>query len=201
MGILETILGTPVDRLKLKDIKPEEMRLRNHIELIRKDIQKFDKKKKDLFKQGVGADRIKKTMLIQEIKHLDTQAQMKIQQFMLMHKQYMFVSNLVVLKELEKQLKGTPIWKKLTSIDPSQFENSLIKVTLKGKTYEEVLNNLNNVFEMGLSDSEMEDSMNETDKQLMDAWSGVETGAIDVDDAQKMVSTEKSLENKDNEAT
>jgi len=126
---------------------------------------------------------------------------MKIQQFMLMHKQYMFVSNLAVLKEFEKQLKGTSIWKKITSIEPAQFENSLIRVTLKGKSYEEVLNNLNNVFEMGLSDSEMEDSMNETDKQLMDAWSGVETGAIDVDDAQKMVSTEKLLENKDNEAT
>jgi hypothetical protein len=201
MGILESLFGTPVDRLKIKDIKTEEMRLQNHIEIARKDIQRLDKKKRDLFKQGVGADLIKKKMLSQEIKHIDTKSQMKIKQFMLMHKQYMFVSNLAVLKEFEKDLKQTPIWQKITNIEPGQFENSLIKITLKGKSFEEILNNLNNVFEMGLSDSSLEESMDETETQLMDAWSGVETGTIDVDDAQKMVSTEKQLETKDNEGT
>ena len=200
MGILETLFGTPVDRLKIKDIKTEEMRLKNHIELARKEIQKMDKNKKDLFKQGVGADLIKKKMLSQEIKHLDVKSQMKINEFMFMHKQYMFVSNLAILKQFEKELKQTPLWKKIVNIEPSQFENSLIKVTLKGKNFEEILNNLNNVFEMGLTSSDIEESTDETEKQLMDAWSGVETGTIDVDDAQKMVSTEKQLDMKDTEA-
>ena len=48
MAILEKIFGTPVDRLKLKDLQTEEMRLQNHIEIGRKEIQKLDKKKKDL---------------------------------------------------------------------------------------------------------------------------------------------------------
>jgi hypothetical protein len=199
MAILEKIFGTPVERLKLKDLQTEEMRLKNHIEIGRKDIQKLDKKKKDLFKQGVGADLIKKKMLSQEIKHCDMQSQMKIKQFMMMHKQYMFVSNLIEIKKFEKQLKQTPIWKKITNIEPAQFENALIGVNLKGKNFEEILNNLNNVFEMGLSDSELEESSDETEKQLMDAWSGVETGAIEVEDAQRMVSTEKQLEKNETE--
>jgi hypothetical protein len=201
MGIIDSIFGTPVDRLKIKDLRTEEMRLQNHIELARKDIQKLDKKKKDFFKQGVGADLIKKKMLAQEIKHIDTQSQMKINQFMLMHKQYMFVTNLVVMKQFEKELKQTPIWKKITNIEPSLFENALIHVTLKGKSFEEVLNNLNNVFESGRIESDLDASMDETDRQLMDAWSGVETGTIDVDDAQKMVSTENLLEKKDTEGS
>ena len=199
MAILEKFFGTPVERLKLKDLQTEEMRLQNHIEIGRKEIQKLDKKKKDLFKQGVGADLIKKKMLSQEIKHCDTQSQMKIKQFMIMHKQYMFVSNLVIMKKFEKELKQTPLWKKITNIDPAQFENALIHVNLKGKNFEEILGNLNNVFEMGLSDSELEESTDETEKQLMDAWSGVETGAIEVEDAQKMVSTEKQLEKNETE--
>jgi len=199
MAILEKFFGTPVDRLKLKDLQTEEMRLQNHIEIGRKEIQKLDKKKKDLFKQGVGADLIKKKMLSQEIKHCDTQSQMKIKQFMIMHKQYMFVSNLVIMKKFEKELKQTPLWKKITNIEPAQFENALIHVNLKGKNFEEILGNLNNVFEMGLSDSELEESTDETEKQLMDAWSGVETGAIEVEDAQKMVSTEKQLEKNETE--
>jgi hypothetical protein len=201
MGIMDFIRGNSVDRLDTRELKEEEMRLQNHIELARKDIQKIEKQKKDLFKQGVGADLIKKKMLAQQLKHLDMQAQLKIKNFMMMHKQFMFVSNLVVVKQYEKELKQNKIWSKITSIEPSKFENALINVNLKGKSFEDVLNNLNNVFEMSLSDSDLEQSTDDTEKQLLDAWSGVETGAIDVEDAQKLVSTEKQLEKKDTEGS
>jgi len=201
MGLIDFITGNSVDRLNVRELKEEEMRLQNHIELARKDILKIEKQKKDLFKQGVGADLIKKKMLAQQIKHLDMQAQMKIKQFMTMHKQYMFVSNLVVVKKYEKELKQNKIWSKITSIEPSKFESALINVNLKGKSFEEVLNNLNNVFEMSLSESSLESSTDETEKQLLEAWSGVETGAINVDEAQKLVSVEKQMEAKDTEGT
>jgi hypothetical protein len=201
MGILDFIRGNSVDRLNTRELREEEMRLQNHIELARKDIQKIEKQKKDLFKQGVGADLIKKKMLAQQLKHLDMQAQLKIKQFMTMHKQFMFVSNLVIVKQYEKELKQNKIWSKITNIEPSKFENALINVNLKGKSFEEVLNNLNNVFEMSLSDSSLESSTDDTEKQLLDAWSGVETGAIDVESAQKLISMEKQLENKDTEGS
>jgi hypothetical protein len=199
MGLLDFIRGNSVDRLDTRELKEEEMRLQNHIELARKDIIKIEKQKKDMFKQGVGADLIKKKMLAQQIKHLDMQAQMKIKQFMLMHKQYMFVSNLVVVKKYEKELKQNKIWSKITNIEPSKFESALINVNLKGKSFEEVLNNLNNVFEMSLTESGLEESVDDTEKQLLEAWSGVETGSINVEEAQKLVSTEKQLEKKDTE--
>ncbi len=201
MGILDFIRGNSVDRLNTRELKEEEMRLQNHIELARKDIQKLEKQKKDLFKQGVGADLIKKKMLAQQLKHLDMQGQLKIKQFMTMHKQFMFVSNLVIVKQYEKELKQNKMWSKITNIEPSKFESALINVNLKGKSFEEVLNNLNNVFEMSLTESGLEESVDETEKQLLDAWSGVETGAIDVEAAQKLVSMDKQLENKDTEGS
>ena len=201
MGLIDFIRGNSVDRLKIRELKEEEMRLQNHIELARKDILKIEKQKKDLFKQGIGADLIKKKMLAQQLKHLDMQAQMKVKGFMTMHKQYMFISNLVVIKQYEKELKQNKIWTKITNIEPSKFENALINVNLKGKSFEDVLNNLNNVFEMSLTDSSLEQSTDETEKQLLDAWSGVETGAINVEEAQKLVSMEKQLEKKDLEGS
>lgn len=201
MGIIDFIRGNSVDRLNTRELREEEMRLQNHIELARKDIQKIEKQKKDLFKQGIGADLIKKKMLAQQLKHLDMQAQLKIKGFMTMHKQYMFISNLVVVKQYEKELKQNKIWSKITNIDPSKFENALINVNLKGKSFEDVLSNLNNVFEMSLTDADLEQSTDDTEKQLLDAWSGVETGAIDVEDAQKIISMEKQLEKKDTEGS
>lgn len=201
MGILDYIRGNSVDRLNNRELKEEEMRLQNHIELARKKIQKIEKEKKDLFKQGVGADLIKKKMLAQQLKHLDMQGQLQIKQFMTMHKQFMFVSNLVIVKQYEKELKQNKMWSKITNIEPSKFETALINVNLKGKSFEEVLNNLNNIFEMSLSESALEESSDDTEKQLLDAWSGVETGAIDVESAQKLISMEKQLENKDTEGS
>ena len=197
MGILDSLRGNSVARLDNRELKSEQMRLQNHIELARKEIQKIEKQKKDLFKQGVGADLIKKKMLAQQLKHCDMQAQLQMKQFMTMHKQYMFISNLVVVKQYEKELKQSPIWAKITNIEPSKFENALINVNLQGKSFEDVLNNLNGVFEMSLSDADLEQSTDDTEKQLLDAWSGVETGAINVEDAQKLVSMDKQLESKD----
>ena len=197
MGILDSLRGNSVARLDTRELKSEQMRLQNHIELARKEIQKIEKQKKDLFKQGVGADLIKKKMLAQQLKHCDMQAQLQMKQFMTMHKQYMFISNLVVVKQYEKELKQSPIWAKITNIEPSKFENALINVNLQGKSFEDVLNNLNGVFEMSLSDADLEQSTDDTEKQLLDAWSGVETGAINVEDAQKLVSMDKQLESKD----
>jgi len=199
MGILDSLRGNSVARLDTRELKSEQMRLQNHIELARKEIQKIEKQKKDLFKQGVGADLIKKKMLAQQLKHCDMQAQLQMKQFMTMHKQYMFISNLVVVKQYEKELKQSPIWAKITNIEPSKFENALINVNLQGKSFEDVLNNLNGVFEMSLSDADLEQSTDDTEKQLLDAWSGVETGAINVEDAQKLVSMDKQLESKDTE--
>ena len=201
MGILDSLRGNSVARLDNRELKSEQMRLQNHIELARKEIQKIEKQKKDLFKQGVGADLIKKKMLAQQLKHCDMQAQMKMKQFMTMHKQFMFISNLVVVKQYEKELKQSPIWAKITNIEPSKFENALINVNLQGKSFEDVLNNLNGVFEMSLSDADLEQSTDDTEKQLLDAWSGVETGAINVEDAQKLVSMDKQLESKDTEGS
>ncbi len=201
MGILDFLRGNSVERLNIRELKEEEMRLQNHVELARKEIMKIEKQKKDTFKQGVGADLIQKKILAQKLKQLDMQAQLKFKGFMTMNKEYMFISNLVVIKQYEKELKQSPIWSKITNIDPSNFETNLISVNLKGKSFDDVLNNLNSVFEGSLTDFSLEQSTDDTEKQLLDAWSGVETGAIDVESAQKLVSMEKQLENKDTEGS
>jgi hypothetical protein len=201
MGILDFIRGNSVERLNTRELKEEEMRLQNHVELARKEITKIEKQKKDIFKQGVGADLIQKKILAQKLKQLDMQAQLKFRGFMTMNKEYMFISNLVVIKQYEKELKQSPIWSKITNIEPSHFEDNLITVNLKGKSFDDVLNNLNGVFEGSLADSSLEQSTDDTEKQLLDAWSGVETGAINVESAQKMVSMEKQLETKDTEGS
>jgi hypothetical protein len=195
MRILDRLKKNPVDKMKLSELREEEMRLRNQAERLRKDINRLEKEKKGKFEEGIGTDLIKKKMLAQEIKQLDMEAKLKLKNFMTLHKQYMLVSNLVVIKKYEQELKKTKLWEKLTKVSPDQLETALIKVNLSGKEFEEVMDNLNRVFEMEIAEFEADED--EVERQLLEAWSSVEAGTMDVENVEKMLSVEKSLEEKE----
>jgi hypothetical protein len=201
MGFMEKwygkITGNSIDSVNLRELQEEQMRLKNQLAILNKEMTKFEKQKKDLFKQGVGADLFQKKMKIMEIKQLEMQVKLKFKNFNVMSKQFMFISNFVVLKQFEKQLKASPIWAKLKNIEPALFERMLINTDLNGKSFEGVLDNLNGVFELSTSDAALDQSVDESEKQMLDAWSAVETGSINVDDASKIVSTENQMESKD----
>lgn len=190
--LMDSFKKNPVDKLNTRDLQEEDIRLKNRMERIRKDINKIEKDKKQKFQEGVGADMMKKKMLAQEIKQLDTEARLKLKNFTTINKQYMFVSNLIVVKKYEQDLKKNKIWDKIGNIGSENFENALIKTSLSGKEFEEVLNDLNRVFEMDITDFEAGEDEAET--QLLDAWNSVESGAMDVDEVEQTLSLEKSLE-------
>jgi seryl-tRNA synthetase len=195
MSIWDTFRKNPVGKLKVRELQEEEIRLKNQIERARKEINKLEKEKKTRFQEGVGADLLKKKMLAQEIKQIDMEVQLKTQKFMAMHKQFMFVSNLVVIKRFEKDLKNTPFWDKITHIPPEQFESALINVNLSGKAFENVLDSLNQVFEMQIA--RFPDNEDETEKQLLDTWSQIEAGTMDLEEGVGTLSIEKDLEERE----
>ncbi len=193
---LKDIMGSfkknPVDKLNTRDLQEEEVRLKNRMERLRKDINKIEKDKKQKFQDGVGADMMKKKMLAQEMKQLDTEARLKLKNFTTINKQYTFVSNLIVVKKYEQDLKKNKIWDKISNIGSENFEGALIHTSLVGKGFEDVLNDLNRVFEMDIADFEAVEDEAET--QLLDAWSSVESGAMDVDEVEQTLSLERTLE-------
>lgn len=195
MSFWDTFRKNPVDKLKVRELQEEEIRLKNKIERARKEINKLEKEKKTRFQEGVGADLLKKKMLAQEIKQLDMGAKLETQKFMAMHKQFMFVSNLVVIKRFEKELKNTPFWDKIIHIPPEKFESALINVNLSGKAFENVLDSLNQVFEMQVAD--FQTTEDEAEKQLLETWSHIEAGTMDLESGEKMLSIEKDLEDRE----
>ena len=181
-----------IDNLKLSELQEEELRLKSRINRIRKEVDAIEKQKMQLFNEGVGADLIKKKMIAQELKQLDMNGKLKIRNFLTLHKQFMFVSNLVIIKKYQKDLQMTPIWNKIQSVAPEAFESALIKVNLSGKGFENVLDDLNRVFSLDVSDSDMD--MDEAEKQMFDIWNSVESGSLDAAEAENMLSLDKEIE-------
>ncbi|WP_461864498.1 chromosome assembly protein [Thermococcus sp.] len=193
MGILDRFRKNTIERLSLRELQAEEIRLRNRLERLKKDINQIERKKKQLFQEGIGADKLKKRMLAQEIKGLDMEQKLKLKDFTTAQKQYTLVKNLVIVKKYEKELRKVGLWNKLASVEAGQLEQALIKINLDGKEFDDMVESLNRVFEMEIA--EFEESEDETEKELMKAWSQVEAGEADVEEvAEKVVSIDRHLE-------
>lgn len=196
MGILDKVGGRfgrkePIP--PLRELQAEEIRLRNRLERLKKDINAIEKKKKQLFQEGIGADKLKKKMLAQEIKSLDMEQKLKLRDFTTAQRQYTLVKNLIIVKRYEKELRKVGIWEKLSKVEPEQLEQALIKINLDGREFDEMVDSLNRVFEMEIA--EFEAAEDEAEKELMKAWAQVEAGEADVEEvADKIVSIDKKLE-------
>ncbi len=192
MGIIDRFRRNPIGKLNISELQEEEFKLKSRINRLRKEIDKIEREKKQKFGEGVGADLIKKKMLAQELKQMDMAAKLKIRNFISLHKQYMFISNLVVIKKYQRDLQKTQVWEKIQGISPDAFESSLIQVNLAGKGFERVVDDLNQIFTLDIADSD--NDLDESEKQMFDIWSSVETGSLDLEEAGGLFSIEKDLE-------
>jgi hypothetical protein len=181
-----------IEMLTITELQEEEIILKSRINRLRKEIDRIEREKKLKFAEGVGGDLIKKKMLAQELKQLDMTAKLKVRNFLALHKHYMFISNLVIIKKYQRDLQKTHIWEKIQTISPETIESALIRVNLSGKNFETVVDDLNQVFALDLSDSDQD--LDEAEKQMFEVWSSVETGSLGLDEAKDLFSIEKDIE-------
>ncbi len=187
-----------LEMLTITELQEEEIKLKSRINRLRKEIDRIEREKKLKFSEGVGGDLIKKKMLAQELKQLDMTAKLKVRNFLALHKQYMFISNLVIIKKYQRDLQKTHIWEKIQAISPEAVESALIRVNLSGKGFESVVDDLNQVFALDLSDSDQD--LDEAEKQMFEVWTSVETGSLGLDEAKDLFSIEKDIEKAINES-
>ncbi len=187
-----------IEMLTITELQEEEIKLKSRINRLRKEIDRIEREKKLKFSEGVGGDLIKKKMLAQELKQLDMTAKLKVRNFLSLHKQYMFISNLVIIKRYQRDLQKTHIWEKIQAISPEAVESALIRVNLSGKGFESVVDDLNQVFALDLSDSDQD--LDEAEKQMFEVWTSVETGSLGLDEAKDLFSIEKDIEKAINES-
>ncbi len=193
MSLWDKVKGNPLEKMKIRDLRAEEIRLKTRVDHITKDIDKVEKEKRKLFQQGIAAGAIKKRILSQNISGLDMEAKLKLKNFTTARQQLMFIKNMLIVKNYEKELKNIGVWKKITSIPPEKLEGFLIGVRLEGKEFDDVLSQLNQPFEMDVAEIEGEE-MKESERKLFEAWDKVEAGSMDVSDAESTFSVDKELE-------
>ncbi len=182
----------PIEKASLRELQEEEVRLRSRLDRLKKDIDLIEKKKKKLFQEGIGADKLKKKMLAQEYKSLDLEQKLKLKDFISTQEYYTYIKSLVIVRKYEKELKREGIWEKLRKAKPEQLEKTLARISVESKIFDETVKNMNKVFEMNIAD--FEESEDEVEKDLLEAWSKVEAEEVDVNEVLEKMSIGKKLE-------
>ncbi|AXI24707.1 chromosome assembly protein [Methanofervidicoccus sp. A16] len=172
--------GNPLDKLSIRDLEGERIRLKSKLDRIKKEIKSLDRQKKQLFKEGVGADTLTKKMLAQDIKSIEMEMRLKYKSFLTYQKQFNFVNNLLIVKKYEKELKNIGMWNKIKNIQPEILEAKLSNIILDGKEFDETVESLNRVFEMRID--EFDEEVDGVEKKLFEAWGQVESGEMDSED-------------------
>ena len=190
-NVIDRIRGNPLDKLKMRELREEEIRLKNQCERLRKEIDDCEKDKKKKFREGIGADLFKKKMLFQEMQALDTEAKLRLKRFTTSNHQLRFIKNLLIVKNYEHQLKENGTWRKLTSLPQEKLESFLIRISLDGKEFDEVLNELNKPFEMDVAD--IDSDVSEEEKKVLDSWEKVEAGTMEPEKAESTFSIDREL--------
>ncbi len=169
----------PIEKLTIRDLEGENIRLKSKLDRVKKEVKALDKKKKQLFKEGIGADNLTKKILAQEIKSLEMEMKLKYKTFQTYQKQFNFVNNLLIVKKYEKELKNIGMWNKINNIEPEVLEKKLSDIILDGKEFDSTVEGLNKVFEMRID--EFDEEVDSSEKKLFDAWGQVEGGSVDAD--------------------
>lgn len=166
---------SPLEKIPLSKLKEEEKSLELQANRTYKVIENLLQTKHSLFKEGIGQDRLKKHLLALKIQEVDVNARLKVSAFEALSQRRFFISNLIVLKECQKELMATPIWRKLQALSPEELERALVRVELREASLTDIVSRLNAVFE---SSAEPVCDSEKNQDPLFRIWDEVEAGNV-----------------------
>lgn len=144
MGFLSSLFGggNPIDTLRLDDLKITEIQLTKKVDDLHAEVRRIDtevSRNYDLAK--AASSESEQVSYARRIKTLLQKKEMKISAQAQIEKELRAVSNIIILKEREKDLPAD-VLKKLKSIDPDQMEKYLISHKLDTMSDDAQLNSI-----------------------------------------------------------
>ena len=161
MGIFDTLFGrkNPIDKLKIDELREMEIRLNHKIDALSGEIRSLENKIINLFEDAKKTkSRNEEISIARRIKTVSQEKEMKYAAMAQLEKELQVVSNLLIVKEHERDLRTAGIWDKVRDVDPDTLETWLITKKLTGKSRGEFIDTVNELtssyMEQGVEDNE-----------------------------------------------
>ncbi len=187
MKILSKFFGkkNPLD-VPMEKLKESRIKLEYQIQKIENDINGIEKEITFLFdKAKVARSKSEELTIATKIKTLNQKKESLKKVHAQLNKQLIVVNNLIIIKENEELLKGTPTWKMLRNMSPEELETKLAEMQFDVYKFNEGLETT-----LRITNQAMETGVDFEDDEIgeiMKTIHAVKEGELDPENATKKV--------------
>ncbi|PKL59000.1 MAG: hypothetical protein CVV34_00210 [Methanomicrobiales archaeon HGW-Methanomicrobiales-5] len=184
MSLLSRLFGArnPVDSMSPKDLRVMEIQLTRRIDEIAGEAKRVDAEIALLLEKARSPlSKNEEISLARRIKTLSQKKEMKLAAHAQLDKELRAVSNILILKEHEADLKSAGVWNQVKDLEPDVLEDWLIKKNLEGQSRSDLVTTITQMTSSAMSTGVEEDE--ELD-EILDVIRAVKDGSLDPTDVE-----------------
>ena len=192
MGLLSRFFGrkNPLD-IPIDQLRENQVKLDMQIRKIEDEIAEIDAQIAALFQRAKEArSKSEELTIATKIKTLNRKKQSLQNTHAQLNKQLMLVANLLIIKENEAILKGTPTWELLRKMSPEELEKNLVSMQLDAQNLNENLNTMLGYTDQALG-AGVEFEEDEELAEIMRTIQAVKEGELEPEKAAEKVTKER----------
>jgi len=154
MGLLSRLFGAknPVDSMNPKDLRIMEIQLTRRIDEVAAEAKRVDGEIALLLEKARSPlSKNEEISLARRIKTLSQKKDMKLAAHAQLDKELRAVSNILILKEHEADLKSAGVWNHVKDLEPDALEDWLIKKNLEGQNRSDLITTITQMTSSAMS--------------------------------------------------
>ncbi len=187
MGIFSKLFGSknPLESMKLDDLRVMEIKLTKKIEELSAEINQVDREINLLFEKAKEAkSKSEELSLARRIKTLSQKKEMKLAAQAQIEKELRAVTNVLILKEHEADLKSAGVWDAIKKLEPEKLESWLISKNLEARNRSELVATVLDMTSKAMvTGAEYEEDL----EDILDAIRAVKEGDLEPEEAREKV--------------
>jgi len=182
MGLLSRLFGArnPVDSMSQKDLRVMEIQLNRRIDEVAGEAKRVDGEIALLLEKARSPlSKNEEISLARRIKTLSQKKEMKLAAHAQLDKELRAVSNILILKEHEADLRSAGVWNRVKDLEPDALEDWLIKKNLEGQSRSDLITTITQMTSSAMSAGVEED---EDLDEILSVIRAVKDGSLDPTD-------------------
>jgi len=188
MGLYKLLKSGDIGSLKIKDLRLMEIKLNKKIDELNDETRDIAETIENLFEKARETrTQSEEITIANRIKTLNQKKDMKQSAVVQLEKELRGVSNLLILKENERDLKKSGAWKKLEKMKPEKMEKWLTSKTLEQRNRQAVINDIVSMTSEAMESVDYDEDLDD----ILDTIREVKGGNLEADEASKKVMKEK----------
>lgn len=169
MEIFTKLFGrkNPIELMHADKLREMEIRLDHKIDSLNSEVKPLESKISALFEEARATkSKNEEINIARRIKTISQKKEMKIAALAQLEKELRAVSNLLIIKEHERDLRTAGVWDRIKDVNPEDLENWLVKAKINATDREGLIST---VTEMTTQAMEMGNEPDDDIKDILDA--------------------------------